>query len=180
MIDRAAYKPSGDLVALPCLPELTTRLLGLLVPRKAVWEFGSGGSTLWFAKHVKSVVSVEDDPDWYAAVTAALEAQGLQADLRLSPTKTLPDTITREGLYDLVFVDCLTQNERRRAVILGALHVKPGGWLVADDYTFPLVRQEVEKLRGASWDVTIVAGVKVHPIKRIPVNTATAFCRKPA
>ena len=92
-------------------------------PGFRVLETGSGASTLWFAKRAKSVVSIEDDPDWYAAVTAAL---------------------------------------------------------AADDYTFPLVHQEIEKLRAGGWDVTVMSGVKVHPIKRVPVNTSTAFCRRPA
>jgi len=180
MADRANYKPHGAIEATPCLTEMTTKLLGLLVPRKTVWEFGSGGSTLWFAKRAKSVVSIEDDPDWYAAVKDALNEQGMEGvDLRLSPTKTLPDTITDEGLYDLVFVDCLTQNERRRSIILGALHVKPGGWLVADDYTFPLTNKEVEKLRAEGWDVTVVSGTKTHPLRKVVVATATAFCRRP-
>lgn len=33
-----------------------------------VFEYGSGGSTLFFAKRVKEVISVEHDPKWFALV----------------------------------------------------------------------------------------------------------------
>jgi hypothetical protein len=33
-----------------------------------VFEFGSGGSTTWWANHVKNVVSVEHDRDWYEKI----------------------------------------------------------------------------------------------------------------
>lgn len=33
-----------------------------------VFEYGSGNSTLWWARHVKSIHSVESDKDWYDAV----------------------------------------------------------------------------------------------------------------
>ncbi|HUP35790.1 MAG TPA: FkbM family methyltransferase [Candidatus Limnocylindria bacterium] len=38
-------------------------------PDMAVFEFGSGASTLWWADRVASVVSCEHNPDWYRAVS---------------------------------------------------------------------------------------------------------------
>lgn len=38
-----------------------------------VFEYGSGGSTLYFAKRVKEVISVEHDKEWYAITKAAIE-----------------------------------------------------------------------------------------------------------
>jgi hypothetical protein len=37
-------------------------------PTDTVFEYGSGGSTLWFAERAKSVVSVEHDWKWYRTV----------------------------------------------------------------------------------------------------------------
>ena len=180
MADRSKYKPSGEVKPYPVLTTSAAILLKEIARRKSVFEFGSGGSTLWFAGFVRKLVSIEDDKAWYDAVKTALEAQECtKVDLRFAPTKILPDAITNEGLYDVVFVDCLTQNERRRSVILGAKHVKPGGWLVADDYGFPLTHKAVEGLRAKGWDVTVVTGVKIHPVRKVLVQTATAFCRKP-
>jgi len=172
-------KPDGLLQALPVLTSAAATLLREIARRKSVFEFGSGGSTLWFAGFVRKLVSIEADQSWYDAVGAELEAlECTKVDLRFVPTKILPDAITDTGLYDVVFVDCLTQTERRRSVILGAKHVKPGGWLVADDYDFPLTHKAVEGLRANGWDVAVVSGTKTHPVRKVMVKTSTAFCRK--
>src|SRR3954468_23735851 len=44
-----------------------------LKPEMTAFEFGSGGSTLFLAKHVKSVRSVEDNPKWYELVSKRLQ-----------------------------------------------------------------------------------------------------------
>ena len=179
MADRSNYKPNDEITPLPVLTEAATILMKAITKQKDVFEFGSGGSTLWMSKFVKSLVSIEDDHDWYDAVKTALSQQErITVDYRFVETKKLPDSITDAKMYDVVFVDCLTQNERRRSIILGARHVKPGGWLVADDYDFPMTHKAIEDLRGAGWDVGIVSGIKTHPIKRIQVKTSTAFCYK--
>jgi hypothetical protein len=58
-----------------------------LAPTMRVFEWGSGGSTVFFAQRVGSVVSVEHDADWYARVRSLLEAPGLIArcDYRYCP-----------------------------------------------------------------------------------------------
>jgi predicted O-methyltransferase YrrM len=181
MTDKPRALPPVKIEALPCLTQAATLLLGALAQGADVWEFGSGGSTVWFAERVKSLTSIEDNEDWARAVAGALlDRVGALAHvhLRYVPTAKQPDAITGAGLFDLVFVDCLRQEQRRRSIVLGSAHVRPGGWLVADDYTFPKTNAAVEALRKAGWDVAVVAGVKVHPIKHVPVNTATAFCRR--
>ncbi len=42
-------------------------------PIQTVFEYGSGGSTLWFANRVKSLISIEHDPNWYLLVKKELE-----------------------------------------------------------------------------------------------------------
>jgi hypothetical protein len=42
-----------------------------------VYEYGSGGSTLYFADHVASVVSVEHDKEWYNAAAAVINKEAL-------------------------------------------------------------------------------------------------------
>ena len=41
-------------------------------PVMKVFEFGSGGSTLWWSERVASVIAVEHDPEWAAEVSARL------------------------------------------------------------------------------------------------------------
>jgi len=42
-----------------------------LSPRHSVFEFGSGNSTYFYAKHARKVVSVEHDKDWYDKIVAS-------------------------------------------------------------------------------------------------------------
>ncbi len=44
-------------------------ITGRLNKQQAVFEFGSGNSTLFYAKHAGIVVSVEHDKDWYEKIT---------------------------------------------------------------------------------------------------------------
>ncbi len=58
-------------------------------PGMRVFEFGSGGSTLfWLANQAAQVVSVEHDPAWYGVVSERVRGQSA-VDLRL----ILPETV---------------------------------------------------------------------------------------
>src|SRR5690606_17385416 len=60
-----------------------------LKPEMRVFEYGSGGSTLFFARQVKEVVSVEHHAEWYEKVKSTLaEKEQTHVDLKLvSPDK---------------------------------------------------------------------------------------------
>lgn len=63
---------------LPWLPFKARRWLCEHVDRgTSVFEYGSGGSTLFFAKTAGRIVSVEHDPAWFARVSDALAATSL-------------------------------------------------------------------------------------------------------
>lgn len=85
-------KQKGYLLNAPC-PWLTfDAILALqerMRPGIRVFEYGSGGSTLfWLAKGAAEVVSVEHDPKWFRVMAARLVGK-IQADLRLvSPERT--------------------------------------------------------------------------------------------
>jgi len=71
----------------PWLTPAAIRLLGsLLRPSDRGAEFGSGRSTVWFARRVATLVSVEHDGQWHAAVSARLAAHHLgNVDYILAP-----------------------------------------------------------------------------------------------
>ena len=57
-----------------------------LKPHMTVCEYGSGGSTIFFARRVKSVCSIEDNPKWLELVTRRLEEKSIRnATLKLCP-----------------------------------------------------------------------------------------------
>lgn len=117
----------------------------------AVFEWGSGGSTLFLARRVERLVSVEHDPNWHERVTRALASRGLtnvtcllqEPDpnpLSEDPSPTHGGTRFEayvkaidafpDGSFDLVFVDGRARGE----CLLRALpKARSGGHLLLDD-----------------------------------------------
>jgi len=63
-------------IELPWLTFLAIEFLEeFLEPHMAVCEYGSGGSTLFFARRVRELVSIEHDPQWHKRVQEALVAR---------------------------------------------------------------------------------------------------------
>lgn len=61
----------------------------ILQPNFVGLEYGSGGSTLWFAQRIARITSVEHDVKWWARVSAELTTQQItNADLVLVPPFT--------------------------------------------------------------------------------------------
>jgi predicted O-methyltransferase YrrM len=74
----------------PAAPWITRQacefLAGWLKPHHVGVEWGSGRSTLWFARRVARLTSVEHDTAWYENVRAQLELQGISnVDYYLAP-----------------------------------------------------------------------------------------------
>jgi hypothetical protein len=53
------------------------RLRSVLRPDMTVFEYGSGGSTLFWARRVAHVHSIEHDPEWFSRVRDAVAVRGL-------------------------------------------------------------------------------------------------------
>lgn len=132
----------------------TDWLQSYLEPEMQVFEWGSGGSTLFLASRVRSVITVEHDPDWYSVVSRRLlDGNVHNVSLVLcEPEKTKSPEIyystaeEYEGLsfqcyaelidvhpndtFDLVIVD----GRARPACMVHALaKVCPGGYLMLDN-----------------------------------------------
>jgi len=57
-----------------------------LMNGKTIFEYGTGGSTLRFAKTAKRIVSVEDHPEWASVVQNRLDKAGISnVEIRLLP-----------------------------------------------------------------------------------------------
>ena len=124
----------------PELPWLTRaaneRLLALTGPQDTVLEFGSGRSTLFFARRCARVESVEHNAEWWKKVTAMLEAEGLagkaRVQLALHPESSYAEAA--RGFADATFTVVLVDGIRRADCVEEALpKLKPGGWLVLDN-----------------------------------------------
>lgn len=116
-----------------------------------ILEFGSGGSTVWFAKRAKSILSFEDTLIFYQAVTEKL------GRLKLKNAKVLyvPEyprkgqRFFKKNTYDLIYLD----GHRRPACCRQTMMtVKKGGYIIIPDgNNTPVIRMK-SMLADARWD----------------------------
>jgi hypothetical protein len=152
-----------------------------------VFEFGSGGSTFFFARRTAAVLSVENDPSWQLLVSDLLRTRGLaNASCELQPLRD--DSLAafgespfsqriRSGRWNVVIVDCHCGFQagrygliRQAAVALAREQVEPGGFIVLDDsWMYPEAL-----LPQPGWEVTDYRGVGPY---RYGV-TSTAIIRR--
>lgn len=126
-----------------------------LRPEHEVFEFGGGGSTIYFAQRTRRVLTMESHPDWHQTLTTALSQKHLvNVTCELHPisgdeeTRFANDRFflrVREQLWDVILIDCYcgyskTQYGLTRpyAFELAQNQLKPGGIIVLDDsWMFP-------------------------------------------
>ena len=131
----------GAIIALEALVNKDFRVL----------EFGSGGSTVFWAQTCKNVKSFETNPEWFRRVkertkrfknveiTLANEGQTLEA------IKKEPD-----NFYDLVLVDSYPKDIQRILIANAVISkIKQGGWLVIDNY----LGFGMNKFRYPPWEI---------------------------
>lgn len=127
-----------------------------------VLEFGSGRSTVWFARRCRAMVSVEHDPEWYDLVCRNLSELGLgNCDLRLVAPDSYLETIDRfaDDSFDLALVDGPEPREKHMEAC--ATKVKQGGYLVLDDSDRASYTGLDAVLSG--WEIRRCVGVRPVP-----------------
>jgi predicted O-methyltransferase YrrM len=106
-------------------------LNSIITKDSVVIEIGSGGSTIWFAKRARKVISYEDNIQYYNDITAMIHAEGLSnIEYIFTPNGKL-DTLEP---CDVLFVD--NEKEMGDRVAIAYLlfpMLKTGGYLVMDD-----------------------------------------------
>jgi precorrin-6B methylase 2 len=128
-----------------------------LEPHMTVCEYGSGGSTLFFARRVSRVFSIEDNPQWFNLVSERLERKSIgNVTLKLCPfdfknpagfEKSEYLHAIPEERFDVVVVDGSEEWTRIRPICFqkAETRVKKGGIIVVDDsWRYPELRQHNE------------------------------------
>ncbi len=161
-----------------------------------VFEYGSGGSTIYWLRRGARVVSIEHDPAWYERVRAAIPP-GAPLDYRLVPPEpTPPDPADSadpaayrsgdpafagrsfaryaaqidafpEASFDLVLVD---GRARPSCLVHAAPRVRPGGMLILDNSDRAYYTARLGPLFNG-WTATVYAGATPGA----PVFTETTF-----
>jgi predicted O-methyltransferase YrrM len=124
-----------------------------LKPDMTVCEYGSGGSTLFYARRTNFVYSIEDNERWYELVRNRLREKGIHnVELRFQPfdfknpigfehseyLHAMP-----EGPFDVISIDGSEEWCHVRPICFSyaELHIKPGGIIVVDDsWRYPGLR----------------------------------------
>lgn len=143
----------------PWLTEIANMILSTyLRPTDHGIEFGSGRSTLWFARHVKSLTSVEHDKQWHESVSKQLKQmriENVRYFLREPDIlETIPIEWDEKGIdssyvkvidefeddsLDFSFVDGVY---RGPCALKSVKKIRPGGFIVIDNAHFWLPRPE--------------------------------------
>jgi len=168
----AASRGRGTLeLGLPWLPFSLMELLEeVLTPTSRVFEYGGGGSTVWFAARAGEVVTVEHDEQW-ASILAAAVADCSGCVVHSRRLDSADDSYVRsiqehpDGYFDIVVVD---GRERVRCLEAAREKVRPGALLLLDDAQRPRYAPAYELL--AEWPLRTVFGLA--PTKPDPGTTA--------
>lgn len=148
--------------------------------RKRVFEWGSGGSTLFLASRVRELVTIEHDPGWHQLVSSHLNGNSADtcmvhhippttapASLPLYRSQRKPKWYFEEyckiidrypdAYFDLVIVD----GRARPACIQHARpKVAPGGALLLDDSNRRRYQNAVREIDAIGWRKIDLSGVK--------------------
>jgi predicted O-methyltransferase YrrM len=120
--------------------DAVTLLDALLKPIDKGVEFGSGRSTVWFAKRLKSLTSIENDELWYRKVSSSLKEQALDGhvDYRLV-TDLASYSLQGSGFADNSIDFCLVDGVMRDECAKTMLNkIRSGGLLVVDNVNWYL------------------------------------------
>ena len=97
---------------------------------KKIFEFGCGNSSKYWARQAAKVVSVEDNPTWYAKWQTELTAPNQIVLLRNEDSGYEGAILETEELFDVIIVD----GKRRAECCSTALQrLAPGGLIILDD-----------------------------------------------
>lgn len=125
-----------------------------LTPQMSVFEWGSGGSTVFMAKRTKSVRSIENDPQWFDMVKARLAAQAIKnvnlefhafdfGNAKSFESSSYLHSVD-SGSYDVILIDGREDRDlvRPTCFIEAEKRIKPGGIIVIDDsWCYPMIRE---------------------------------------
>jgi predicted O-methyltransferase YrrM len=119
----------------------------------SVFEYGSGGSTVYFARRATSIVSTEDNRNWLERVQTELSSLGLNnVELQYRAfdfhccerfaesayLHSIPD-----GAFDIIVIDGTEENVPVRPACFyhAESRIKPGGIIIVDDsWRYPELR----------------------------------------
>lgn len=118
-----------------------------------VFEFGSGNSTIWWAKHTDSVVAVEDDDDWYQHI---LERLPENAELLQYESEEFAKSISEYDEFDVICIDGEKRIECSRVAVD---HLSEQGIIIWDDSDREKYQEGLELLKDQGFNEIAFQGM---------------------
>jgi hypothetical protein len=117
------------------LPWMTYPIISIIKERfdkeMNVFEYGSGFSTLYYAKLVRKIVSVECDRDWYEKIQSQLPGNASLIYCGLDkPEEYVKSIDNTNEVYDVIIVD---GRERVKCLENAVQHLSDEGIIILDD-----------------------------------------------
>lgn len=119
----------------------------------SVFEWGAGGSTLYFSEWCKSITSIESNTDWLNKLNEEIEHSArdnielLHRELSLSSLEDFKSSPYAQALgekrYDVIFIDGYEEDLQLRPYCFERAldNIKPGGIIIVDDsWRYPQLR----------------------------------------
>ncbi len=126
-----------------------------------IFEYGSGNSTIFFAKLVNSVTSLECDHDWYEYVKGILPENSTVMFCPIGNVDYV-DTISKQEMkFDVVVVDA---EERVKCLLNAPDYISDRGVIILDDAARPEYREGVAELCSRGFRVLPLDGMKAGGI----------------
>ncbi len=187
----------GIVSRVPWIPFIAIQFLeAILKPDMSVFEWGSGGSTVFFAQRVARIVSIEHEREWYRKVEADLRGFGnaqchliegehgaiarSKSDASAYFSDSVPDNNFRRYAsaiddhepFDVVMID---GRARPSCVMHARTKVKTGGFLILDNSERAYYEKSVQEFLG-TWERATFHGSGPH----IPSRWQSTFYKAPA
>jgi hypothetical protein len=96
-----------------------------------VFEYGSGFSTLFWAKRARSIVSIEADEKWFAEISSRTPTN-TELILASTDVDSYAKKIVEHGTFDIIVIDG-TGETRLACSRLAPRHLNPRGFIILDN-----------------------------------------------
>lgn len=147
----------SEIMEIPWLPFKATEIIEAnITPQSIGFEWGSGWSTIWFARHSKLIYSTEHDPTWYNRINRHLKIDKLYQRVGYELIENPDDYANRVLLFtknhfDYILVDGINRNPCIKNAIS---RLKVGGMLILDNSNRDYDVSPIPK----NWDCIVITG----------------------